>query len=144
MTNKILSHQGIPEFYNLGRNHRLDFNQIYLIYKHIVLTICQLHRFVFYGCTYGIWKFPDQGLNLSCSWDLRSSYCNTGSFNSLHWAGDWKSAATETSQIRVRVRVRIRVRVRELQLHHSKHFININLFNTHNSLWGRYQYFIDV
>ena len=50
--------------YNLVET--IDFNQIYLIYKYIVVTICQLHCF--------------------------------------------------------------------------KHFININLFNTHNSLWSRYQY----
>ena len=33
--------------------------------------------FSFYGCTYGIWKFPGQGLNQSCNCSLCLS--NTGS-----------------------------------------------------------------
>ena len=35
--------------------------------------------FSFYVCTCGIWKFPGQGPNDSCSCDVRHSHNNTGS-----------------------------------------------------------------
>ena len=41
-----------------------------------------LHSFLsFLFCTHGIWKFPGQGLNPSCSCDLHCSCCITGSFS---------------------------------------------------------------
>ena len=46
------------------------------------------HIFFFNGHFLGIQKFPDQGLNSSCSCDLYHSCSNARSFNSLHQAGD--------------------------------------------------------
>ena len=52
--------------------------------------------FFFNGCTHSIWKFPGQGLNLSCS-------CyNMASFNPLCWARDWTRASTVTWAAAVR------------------------------------------
>ena len=39
--------------------------------------------FLFYGWTYGMWKFPVQGMNLSCSFNLQ---CRC--FNPVYWAGN--------------------------------------------------------
>ena len=39
---------------------------------------CPLAFFFFYGHTHGTWKFPGQGSNLSYSFDLCCSCCNTG------------------------------------------------------------------
>ena len=35
--------------------------------------------FFFFGCTHGIWRFPGQGLNLSCSCNQLHSFSNPGS-----------------------------------------------------------------
>ena len=35
--------------------------------------------FFFFGCTLGIWKFPDQELNPSVSYDFRHSCASAGS-----------------------------------------------------------------
>ena len=57
---------------------------------------------VFYGHSSSMWKFLDQGLNLSCSWDLFCScklYCSCGStrsFNPLQWPGDQTHTFTVT------------------------------------------------
>ena len=58
--------------------------------------------FFFYGHTHGIWKFLDQGFNLSHSCDLHRSCSNTGSFNLLGWAEDSirTSAATWATAVR--------------------------------------------
>ena len=48
--------------------------------------ICFWFCFVLYDLTHGIWKFPGQGLNLSCTCDLHHSCSNAGSFNPLLWA----------------------------------------------------------
>ena len=34
-----------------------------------LLVFILFYYYFFYGCTSSIWKFPGQGLNLSCSWD---------------------------------------------------------------------------
>ena len=51
--------------------------------------------------TYGIWKFPGQGLNLSHGYDLSWRCSNAGSFNPQLWAGDqtYTSVATWASAI---------------------------------------------
>ena len=50
----------------------------------------------FCGCTCGKWKFPGQGLNLSCNCNLHHSCGNAGSCNLLCQAGDrtYDSAVT--------------------------------------------------
>ena len=50
----------------------------------------------FYGHAYGIWKFPDQGLNLSFYCALHQSCSNAESFNLLHGAGDQTQASVGT------------------------------------------------
>ena len=47
--------------------------------------LCDLFLFFSLGYTCGIWKFPGQGLNLSCSCHLRHSCGNAGSLS--HCAG---------------------------------------------------------
>ena len=63
-----------------------------------ILTI----SFSFNGCTHSIWKFPGQGLNLSCSCDLCCSCSQAGSFNLQHWAGDWAHTPVTTQDAAVR------------------------------------------
>ena len=61
---------------------------VYLfLYVSIYFFICHTH---------GIWKFPGQGLNLSCSFDLLLSCGNAGCFNPLHQAGYWTCASAVT------------------------------------------------
>ena len=55
--------------------------------------------FSFYGRTYGIWKFLDQGLNLSHSYDLCLSCGNTGSFNSLPCARNVTHMSVVTTSV---------------------------------------------
>lgn len=58
-----------------------------------------LFYFIFYlfHChTHGIQKFPDQGSNLRCSFDLNLSWGNPRSFNPLNWAGYRTCTSTET------------------------------------------------
>ena len=47
-----------------------------------------LFCFVLNGHTCGIWKFPGQRVNLSCSWDPHHSCGNAGCFNPLRRVGD--------------------------------------------------------
>ena len=66
-------------------------NHQFFLYIYESASFCFLFCSVFvfvlfcfvYGCTHGIWKFPGQGSNLNCSYDLLHSCGNTGSFNSL-------------------------------------------------------------
>ena len=55
----------------------------------------------FYGHSCGIWKFPSQGVNLSCSCDLCCSCSNTRSFNPLYQVGaqTHTSTATQTAAV---------------------------------------------
>ena len=46
-----------------------------------------LKYFIFMAYAFGIWKFPGQRLNLSCSCNLCCTCGNTGFFNPLHQAG---------------------------------------------------------
>ena len=41
------------------------------------------------GCTHGIWKFPVQGLNPSCSYNRRHRCGSTIFFSPLHQAQEW-------------------------------------------------------
>ena len=52
--------------------------------------------YIFYGHTWGIWKFPGQGLNPSCSCDLCCSCSNPVSFNPLCQVGDRTHASAGT------------------------------------------------
>ena len=48
--------------------------------KRLVSSICKdllWFSIFFCGCTHSMWKFPGQGLNPSCSWDLYHSCSNT-------------------------------------------------------------------
>lgn len=56
--------------------------------------------FVFvHSCS--IWKFSGQGMNLSSSCDLHSSWGSARSFNPLHLVGDQTRATTSTQAIAV-------------------------------------------
>ena len=52
--------------------------------------------FFFNGHPCIIWTFLGQGLNRSCSCDLRCSWGNARSFNPLCWAGHWGHASAVT------------------------------------------------
>ena len=53
----------------------------------VYVCVCVFLFFYFFcffqGRTCSIWKFPSQGLNLSCSWGLRYSHSNARSLT--HW-----------------------------------------------------------
>lgn len=59
-----------------------------LTYMDFFLKEACIFFFFFNGHTRGIWKFLDQGFNLSHRCDLHRSCSNTGSFNLLGWAED--------------------------------------------------------
>ena len=96
--------------FELSINSGLCFPDMYSGYtsykwslKH--LPVCKFFIWFFFffkifGCTHSIWKFPGQGLNLSCS----SNRCcgNAGSFNPLHWARVWTCASVETRAAAIR------------------------------------------
>ena len=60
------------------------------------LTVFSTFSMFFYGCTHKIWKFPGQRLNPSHNCNLRHSYGNTQSFNTLCMAGDVTRASAAT------------------------------------------------
>ena len=49
---------------------------------------------LFFGLTCSLWKFPGQGLNPSCSYDLMPQVHQI--LNPLQWPGDQTRAAAET------------------------------------------------
>ena len=54
-----------------------------------IRLVCKVFFFFFFnGCAHGIWRFPGQRLNLSCSYELCHSCGNTRSFNTLCQAGN--------------------------------------------------------
>ena len=55
-----------------------------------------LFAFYFFILIYLLWEFLGHGLNLSCSWDLRHSCGDAGSFNSPYQTGDWTRTSAET------------------------------------------------
>ena len=62
-----------------------------------MLFIFYPHHYCFFnGLTCSIWKFLGQGLHLSCSYDPKHSYSNTGSFNLLCRARNQTCASTVT------------------------------------------------
>ena len=71
--------EDVEDWYNL-REKNIDWHEI-SPWQVFSLVKTRLYLF-FNGCPYSIWKFPDQGLNLSCSCD------NMGSFNPLYLAGN--------------------------------------------------------
>ena len=60
------------------------------------ISIFFIYLFTFINKFHSIWKFPGQGLNLSCSCNLCCLCNNTGSFNPLGLAGDQTHASTVT------------------------------------------------
>ena len=60
--------------------------------------------FFLFGLTLGIWKFPGQGSNLSCSCDLCHSCSNTGSLTYCATAGTPQPAPFELFSIFITVR----------------------------------------
>ena len=61
-----------------------------------------LPSFFLNGYTWGIWKFPGQGLHLSHSFDLYHSCDNARSFHPLHPGQDPSCTSTETWAAAVR------------------------------------------
>ena len=47
------------------------------LFTHVSLSHLLFYFYIF-GCNFGLWKFPGQGSNLSCSCNLRQSCSNTG------------------------------------------------------------------
>lgn len=52
--------------------------------------------FFFHGHTHSILKFQGQGSKPSCCWNISRNCGKSGSFNPLHWAGDWTLALAAT------------------------------------------------
>ena len=62
----------------------------------IIISQSQWRVNSFYGHTHCIWKFLDQGSNLSSSCNLCHSCSNAWPFNTLCQAGDWTQASAVT------------------------------------------------
>lgn len=61
--------------------------QIFYPYYLEIMTSFSPFLLVFNGCTYNMWKFPGQGLNLSCHYELCHSYGHARSFYPLRCVG---------------------------------------------------------
>ena len=64
-----------------------DEDYIVIIKEKIHRDIIVIKMFFFFGHIHSMRKFSGQGLNLSCSYDLRHSCSNTGSLASCAWPG---------------------------------------------------------
>ena len=54
-------------------------NEVQHLFMYLAISFFLSSFFSFYGHTRGIWKFPGQGLNCSCSCGLHHSHINAGS-----------------------------------------------------------------
>ena len=78
---------------NTGLYWKWSFLRLFHLSEIVIFPMSLSYLF---GCTHSIWKFLGQGLNPSCSFDLRHSIGNAGPFNLLYCARNWTCASAGT------------------------------------------------